>query len=221
VSVSRLIDGLTGVIAVAAICGTGYVLLRKQPEDATTGIASVTASESNIANRGGHIIGSTAAEIVIVEFADFQCPFCDSMKATLDSLRRLHPSVAVRFRHMPNSRIHPYAMDAAVASECAAQQRRFPEYHDMLYKESQALGVLSWTLLAARVHGIDTLAFRDCLNMRAAAASAVAKDIADADELRIQGTPAFFIGRHRSMGAVPFRTLVEAVDAERVGTPKQ
>jgi protein-disulfide isomerase len=215
--ISRVIDWLTGVIAVVAICGTGYALFRKEPDDARIGIVGVSESDWKIADRGGHIVGKTGATIIVVEFADFECPFCKSMEAALDSLRRLHPNVAVRFRHLPNSAIHPYATDAAVASECAAQQRGFAEYHDVLYKE-RALGKVGWTLLAARVDGIDTIAFKRCLITRAAAATQVAKDVADAQELHIEGTPAFFIGRRRINGAVPFNELVDAVKTESSGS---
>lgn len=219
-SMSRMIDWLTGGIAVAAICGTGYALFRKEPDEARIGIMEASESDWKIADRGGHIIGKPDATIIVVEFADFECPFCKSMEAALDSLRRLHPNVAVRFRHLPNQAIHLYATDAALASECAAQQRSFAEYHDALYKE-RSLGETGWTLLAARVGGIDTVAFRRCLITRAVAATPVAKDVADAKELHIEGTPAFFIGRRRINGVVPFKELVNAVNAESSGSLRQ
>jgi protein-disulfide isomerase len=221
VSVSRLLDALTGVIAVAAICGTGYILLGKHPDNARAGVVESSRSEWAIANRGGHLIGTANAKIVVVEFADFECPFCDSMRPTLDSLRRLNPNVAIRFRHLPNGDIHAHATDAAIAAECAAQQRRFQEYHDVLYNERKALGVQGWTFLAARIGGIDTSAFRDCLSASAAAASAVATDVRDAHELHVDGTPTFFIGGHRITGAVPFQVLVDALGPEGIRPPSR
>lgn len=90
-------------------------------------------------------LGSRDAPVVIVEFADFQCPFCAVAARSLRELRSRVDEVAILYRHFPLDAIHPHATDAAIAAECAAAQGMFEAYHDLLFAEQRAIGSIEWT----------------------------------------------------------------------------
>jgi protein-disulfide isomerase len=219
-SLSHAMDRLTGLIAVVAVCGTVYVLYGDKSSPASQAQSTISESQWKIANRGGHVIGPAASDLVIVEFADYECEFCETMRHTLDSLRALHPDVAIRYRHKPITRIHRFATDAAIAAECAAQQGRFTEYHSVLFDHQRQFGAIDWVTFGARTAGVDTLHLRECLERREPAAANIARDVEDASTLKVNGTPVVFIGRRRLSGAVPLETLLDAEKAARAERAK-
>jgi protein-disulfide isomerase len=140
----------------------------------------------------GPSLGPEDAPVTIVEFGDFQCPFCRQARATLYSLAEKYPEeVRIVYRHLPLESIHPRARAAAEASACAADQGLFWEYHDRLFDNPQAFGDEDLRE-HARELGADGEVFDACLEKREHAAR-VDADIAAAVELGITGTPAFVI----------------------------
>jgi protein-disulfide isomerase len=99
-----------------------------------------TASESN--NEGikdvTHIKGNPDADVELVEYSDFQCPACSAMYPVVKELMVEHgDKIRFEYRHFPIERIHPYAVQAAVAAEAAGQQGKFYEFHDLLFENQQ------------------------------------------------------------------------------------
>jgi protein-disulfide isomerase len=154
----------------------------------------------------GERLGSVTAKNVIVEFSDFQCPYCRRFRLALDSLVAKHPGdVAVLYRHAPIPQ-HPYAAIAAAASVCAARQGRFAEYHDLLFSHQDSIGHVSWTAFATRAGVADTVTFATCLRDDIPA-QALALDRKAAERLGVRGTPTAVVNGWLVRGAATEATL--------------
>jgi protein-disulfide isomerase len=141
----------------------------------------------------GETLGAPAAKVSVVEFSDFQCPFCARAERVLQALRQEYPSsLRIAYLHFPLTAIHPFAYPAAVASECAAAQNKFQPYHDSLFLHSQALNAVRWDSLAQRVGVRDIPAFRRCLDGDAVKAR-IEQNVVLGRDLSLVGTPAFII----------------------------
>ena len=161
----------------------------------------------------GHRIGSLNARVTVIEFFDYQCPFCKKMDARLQSaLAKYSGDLAVVYRHWPLKRIHPFAMAAAVASECAAASGRFERMHALLLNQQDSLGVLSWRELGARA-GVQNLdAYSRCLS-DTTASNAIARDTQAAERLGARGTPVLLMNGLRYGGTISEAVLDSAVEA--------
>jgi protein-disulfide isomerase len=156
--------------------------------------------------------GPEGAPITIVEFSDFQCPFCSKAIVNVDEvMKKYEGKVRLVFRHFPLS-FHTEAPKAAEASMCAADQNKFWEYHDKLFANQQALKVDDLKKHAADL-GLDTARFNECLDS-GKKAELVKKDMADAEKVGVTGTPAFFINGVMLSGAVPASEFASIIDAE-------
>ncbi len=144
--------------------------------------------------------GGANAKVTIVEFSDFQCPFCARAQGFLDSLGGQYGNrLKFVYRHFPLSSIHPDAQKAAEASECAAEQGRFWQMHDVIFENQNALSVPDLKEYAKDV-GMDTAKFNSCLDS-GRTAGVVAFDQKDGEKLGVQGTPYFFINGQMVVGA--------------------
>jgi len=145
----------------------------------------------------GARMGATNAKVTIVEFADFQCPYCRRAAGYLDSLLR-HDStnVALVYRHFP---IHRLARAAAVASWCAARQGVFRDMQLALYAKAESIGVKPWAEFARDAGVTDTAAFGTC-ESSAAADAAITRDSIAGSSLGIPGTPTFLINSLKVTG---------------------
>jgi len=154
----------------------------------------------------GHRAGPAAAPVEIVVFSDFQCPACRMLAGYLDAIRMEFPDqVEVVTRHAPLP-IHPFAVQAARASECAARQGRFEQYHDALFQAQASIGSAPWSRFAA-VAGIpDQPAFDRCVEETAPVA-ALQRDTADARRLKLRSTPTFLVNGVLFRGTPPMDTL--------------
>jgi protein-disulfide isomerase len=164
--------------------------------------------------------GPADAPVTIVEFSDFQCPFCSRVNPTLTRLRdRFGDSIRIVFRDLPIQQIHPQAAKAAEAASCANEQKKFWEMHDVLFANQQALDVPSLKKHAATI-GLDAAAFEKCLDSGKYAAD-WQKDSADAAAAGVQSTPAFFINGRAVIGAQPYEAFADVVAEElgRLGRP--
>ncbi len=155
--------------------------------------------------------GPDNAPITIVEFSDFQCPFCGKANTSVDEvLKSYEGKVRVVFRHYPLP-FHQEAPKAAEASLCAADQGKFWEYHDKLFANQSALKVEDLKKHASDL-GLDAARFNECLDS-GKKAEIVSKDKADGEKAGVTGTPAFFINGVALSGAVPaseFKTIIDA-----------
>lgn len=160
----------------------------------------------------GNELGPATAKVTIVEFSDFQCPFCATASRALDRLRERHPEgIRVVFRHFPVTMTHEYAFDAAISSECAALQGQFKQYHDVLFANQAAIGRTDWSSFAHQAGVPDTASFSNCV-VRKQTRARVEQDMNAARELKIRGTPLLLVnGRHLMTGdSAQIRRAVEA-----------
>jgi len=141
---------------------------------------------------GGPSRGPANAPVTIVEFSDFQCPFCQRAKPVLDEIATRHPQdVRIIYRNLPLDSLHPRARASAEAAACAGEGNKFWEYHDKLFANNRALGDDELRKYAAEV-GLDAAAFDECVKSRKHA-SAVEADVQEAKKIGISGTPAFVV----------------------------
>jgi Na+/H+ antiporter NhaA len=155
-----------------------------------------------------HMRGPRDAEITVIEFGDFECPYCGQAEPVV---RELLANTGVRYvwRHLPLSDVHPQAAFAAEAAEAAAAQGRFWEMHDLLLSRQNALGPKDLMRYADEL-GLDVERFHDDLQRHAHEAR-VAQDVESADLSGVSGTPTFFINGQRHHGAFDIDTLTAAV----------
>jgi len=155
-------------------------------------------------------IGPADAPVTIVEFSDFQCPYCQKSVATLKELRRLYgDKIRVVYRDYPGPN-HPQAASAAEAAQCAGDQGKFWEYHDALF-DHQATGT-GWDYEAlARELGLQAGDFSTCLST-GRYREEVRKDLRDGLALGIASTPTFFINGRPLVGAQPLTEFSRLID---------
>ena len=149
------------------------------------------------------------ALVTLVEYGDFECPYCGQAEPAVRELIKEHGELRFVFRHLPLTDVHPHAQLAAEGAEAAARQGRFWEMHDTLMDHQGALTVKD-LMLYSRDIGLDAEKFRADLYNHAGAAR-VAEDVDSADMDSVSGTPTFFINGRRHYGAYDLETLKEAV----------
>jgi protein-disulfide isomerase len=160
-----------------------------------------------------HRVGSVAAPVVLVEYGDYECPYCLNAQPVVKEVRRrLGDRLAFVFRHFPQNSIHPHASTAAQAAEAAAAQGKFWEMHDLLYQHQQELADLDLTHLALGL-GLEVYRFESDLQS-ASAARHIRADLAGALQSGVKGTPTFFINGCRYDGPAEVEALVAAIERE-------
>jgi Na+/H+ antiporter NhaA len=158
-----------------------------------------------------HVRGPLDAPVTIVEYGDFECPYCGQAEPAVRELLDDFGDVAYVWRHLPLSDVHAQAELAAEAAEAAAAQDRFWPMHDLLLEHQDALRPRDLVGYAERL-GLDLDRFRDDLRRHTGAAR-VAEDVDSADLSGVSGTPTFFINGRRHYGAYDIGTLSHAVRA--------
>jgi protein-disulfide isomerase len=160
-------------------------------------------------------LGSGKAPVQIIEFADYECPYCQKVNADLAKLReQFGDQVSLAYKDFPLP-MHPLAARAAEAARCAGVQGKFWEFHDSLF-ETKKLHV-SDMKQEARALNLDGTRFDQCLDSGEQIAT-VKKDAQEAQRLGIQGTPSFFINGHFMSGAIGYAKLRETVLQELSAT---
>jgi protein-disulfide isomerase len=158
--------------------------------------------------------GDKNAPVTIVEFSDYQCPFCQRfVQQTLPLINERYVKtgkVRLVFRDYPLP-FHQYAQKAAEASECADEQGKFWEMHDKLFSTSE-LGIDTLKNFAKEI-GLDTTKFNSCLDS-GKYASEVQKDMTDGSKYGVRGTPAFLINGVLVSGAQPFQNFQTVIEQE-------
>ncbi len=158
--------------------------------------------------------GPATAPVTIVEFSDFQCPFCARSQAVLKQVLEKYPNdVKLVFRHFPLES-HPQARLAAEAAECAARQGKFWEYHDQLFASAGELPRSRLQGLAETI-GLDPQGFSSCLDGGTTGVR-VAADLMAGRQLGVTGTPTFFVNGRMLEGAQPFAAFQNVIDLYRV-----
>jgi Na+/H+ antiporter NhaA len=156
-----------------------------------------------------HIRGPIGAPVTVVEYGDFECPYCGQAEPVVRELLRDFGDVRYVWRHLPLNDVHPRAQLAAEAAEAAADQGAFWEMHDLLLDHQDALRPDDLIGYAEQL-GLDAERFTNDLREHAGAAR-VAEDVDSADLSGVSGTPTFFINGRRHHGAYDISTLSAAV----------
>ena len=149
------------------------------------------------------------ALVTLVEYGDFECPYCGQAEPAVRGLIREYGELRFVFRHLPLTDVHPHAQLAAEASEAADAQGAFWEMHDALMDHQGAL-TFGDLIRYARDLGLDTARFTTDLRKHSGAYR-VAEDVDSADLATVSGTPTFFINGNRYYGAFDLAALKEAV----------
>jgi protein-disulfide isomerase len=155
-------------------------------------------------------VGPANAPVTIVEFSDFQCPYCKLSVPLIKEILAKYPGkVKVVYRDYPGPN-HPHAQQAAEAAQCAGDQGKFWEYHDSLF-DRQAPGT-GWNFTElAKESGLNQDAFATCLNT-GRYREEVAKDLHDGFKLGVTSTPTFFINGRPLVGARPLAEFQAVID---------
>jgi protein-disulfide isomerase len=166
-----------------------------------------------VATTGYPSQGPAAALVTIVEFSDFECPYCNNLMPTLKLIEKNYgDKVRVVYRQFPLPWVHPHALKAAEASLCANDQHRFWEFHDALFSNQRDLTIDGLKRRAADLK-LDTAQFNTCLDS-AKEASAVQKDIEAGHQADVEGTPTVFINGRMIYGTQAYADLKEIIDDE-------
>jgi Na+/H+ antiporter NhaA len=169
-----------------------------------------------------HIRGPEDAPVTLVEYGDFECPYCGQAEQTIRELLVSHgDDVRYVWRHLPLNDVHTSAQLGAEAAEAAAAQGRFWDMYDTLLSHQGQLGMGDVEGYAEQL-GLDVERFRDELRRREHA-QRISRDVASADESGVSGTPTFFINGRRHYGVYDLGTLTREVEAAkrraRLATP--
>jgi protein-disulfide isomerase len=158
-----------------------------------------------------HRTGPANAPITLVEYGDFECPFCARATGVTADLRATFgPRLRYVFRHLPLPDVHPHAELAARAAVAADRQGRFWEMHDLLFAHQDELDLEDLAGYAAQV-GIDVEAFLRALDDEATYAR-IRADVASAEASGARGTPTFFVNGRRHTGPHDARSLAAALE---------
>jgi protein-disulfide isomerase len=167
----------------------------------------------SVAADGHPAVDPADAPVTIVEFSDFQCPYCSRVTPTLKKVvDEYEGQVRLVFRQFPLRSIHPMAQKAAEASLCAADQGKFWEMHDLMFADQRQLGDDNLMAMAATLE-IDAESFNECLTSGQHEA-AVEADLQAGQAAGVSGTPAMFVNGRFASGALPYDQLAAMVDEE-------
>ena len=156
--------------------------------------------------------GPKDAKVVLVEFGDFECPYCAQAHQVVKELRQLYPNrLRVEYRHFPLEQ-HTRAKPAAIASECAHRQGMFWRFHDYLYENPQAMSDSDFTGYAKKLK-LDMARFKSCLTEKSSA-NAVNRDSQIARKLGVDGTPSIYINGIKLIGLLPLPLIRVIIDHE-------
>lgn len=227
---------LAAAFAAAAIPGHAADLTKAQVEDivakyiAANGdklVESITNAQlrkqqeaaKGIIRADNPVLGPATAPITIVEFSDFECPFCHKVQATVDQLRQRY-STRIRwvYKHYPLD-FHPKAPPAAHASYAAHKQGKFWEFSKQVWARQQYLSDDLYLDVAKNLK-LDIAKFNADRNS-AAAKKIVADDMADGTKVGVRGTPFFLINGTALSGAQPIEAFTQAIEAELAKTEKK
>ncbi len=180
-----------------------------------------TTAQLTVSADDHFLIGSPDSDVIIVEYSDFQCPFCQ--RAYGDAVAQIKAKygasgdVAMIYRQFPLNSIHPQAQISAEASECANEQGKFLEMHNMMFESGVTGGAAALKGYAAQI-GLDTAQFNDCLDS-GKYRSEVQSDVSEGTSVGVRGTPAFFVGNEDDgftlvSGAQPFTVFDQLIQAQ-------
>lgn len=167
----------------------------------------------DVATAGYPTRGPETAPVTIVEFSDFECPYCGGLFPTLKAVEKNYSDkVRLVYRQFPLTNLHPHAQKAAEASLCANDQKHFWDFHDSMFGDQQHLTIDDLKKRALNLK-LDASAFNACLDSNAKVA-AVKKDVDEGHAVGVSGTPAMFINGRFYSGSLPYADIREVIEDE-------
>lgn len=198
-------------LALAAGLALGYLLWGR-----TLVILQNTSSQDQVWQallKDAPSLGPENAPVTIVEFSDYQCPFCARWQQEVwpQISETYQGKVRLVYRDFPLVQAHPYAQDAAVAARCAGEQGRYWEYHDLLFLGEMEFSPLAYEAFASRLE-LDMDPFNQC-RKSSEMLQLVQSDLSLGELVGIDGTPTFFVNGYRIKGAQPFEEFQKVIDS--------
>lgn len=208
---NKLQSGINDLLAQAGVTAPGV----GNPDGQILGLEDGSRVDEKIEIDKNRVKGNANAKVTIIEYSDFECPFCRSFydNAHKEIIQKYVDTgkVQIAFKDFPLA-FHQNAEGAAEASRCAAEQGKFWEMHDRLFQNNKELSVENYKKWAAEI-GVNTQQFNQCIDSKKYK-DAVAKDTAEATKIGVQGTPTFIINGTALVGAQPFSAFEKAIEAE-------
>jgi NhaA family Na+:H+ antiporter len=210
----------TAVLVICALITTGLVVHREffappASGESATHVPVLVQDWKSLVGQGV-LLGPPSAPVQLIEFADFECPYCGGFHKTLKTLRERYPAqVALTYVHFPIQG-HRFALPAARAAECAGEQGRFEAMHDRLFQEQDQLGLKSWSEFATEAGVPDSDAFNACIK-RSGSMPRVVEGQQLGKELDVQGTPTVIVNGWRFGNPPTEKELDEMVKAVLAG----
>jgi protein-disulfide isomerase len=223
---------IISIVIVIAVLVLGAVLLKNKkpvepiqnPEDisATAGQAESSNINLKAISANDHILGNKEASVIVLEFSDTQCPFCQRFHETMHKvMEEKGEQIAWAYRHFPIPQLHPNSESEANATECAWEQggdETFWKYIDLLYKTASSANNSDMTKLTkfAKEIGLDEAKFNACVKDKKFA-DKVQLNVQDANNAGVNGTPKSFIIKNGKIvdtieGAYPYEVVIEKIN---------
>lgn len=190
--------------------GSGYLLWGISPDQSANDERSLT----DLIIGDDPTRGPQDAPITIVEFSDYECPYCIKWHQEVwPALEAAYPDqIRFIYRDFPLTSIHANALMAGEAANCAGEQEKYWKYHDLLFSNQKQLGIETFQDYAAQLN-LDSQKFLECLTSERYREE-IKGDFEDAVTLGINGTPTFFIDEYRLVGAQPFEAFQQVIEAK-------
>jgi protein-disulfide isomerase len=207
--------------------GAGYLVWGRGQDERTASAVADAIQATAVANRpqppkelkrydvpidDDYVLGPADAPITIIEFSDYQCPYCLKWYSDVyQPLLKAYPGkIRFVYRDFPLLSIHPNALPAAEAANCAGEQGKYYEYHNALFGEKYSLGDDAYTKYASEMN-LDMTQFNDCIQSGRSKTEVMA-DLDWASQFGVQSTPTFFINGIPLVGAQPLETFQMVID---------
>lgn len=212
-------------VAFALGLGAGYLLWGSQAEAAAAQKAQPTSAAAqqqevkryDVSEDDDPVYGPDSAPVTIIEFSDYECPYCSRWHSEvfLKLREEYGKKVRVIYRDFPLISIHGEALPAAIAANCANEQGAYWKYHDLLFSGGGEFGRDTYLMYAAQL-GLKMDQFTQCIDTEKYSDEVMA-DYQYAADLGIRSTPTFFINGIPVVGAQPFNVFKEVIDKELAG----
>lgn len=208
------------ILAAALIVSGTLIYTKSATKGNSPSVGDANKPVSIKLNPDDHVLGNKDAKVTIVEFSDFQCPFC--RRFWVDSFPQLKSNyidtgkAKLVYRHFPLD-FHPSAVPAAKAAECASEQGKFWEMHDKIFGEQEKKGQGTVTFTVADLKnwakdiGLGGDVFSQCLDSDKYS-QRISSDLNYGTSIGISGTPTFFINGQRIVGAQPYSVFQAAIE---------
>ncbi len=192
------------------IMGTGFTVRPGQSEVKNQGLVQVETTDDPS-------LGPADAPVVIVEFSDFECPYCRAAAPIIRAVvKNNYEAVRLIYRDYPVVEIHPQSIPAAQAANCAAEQKKFWEYHDLLFVNQEKLGEPLYNELAVKLK-LDMVTFASCLNNKSVLME-MKDDLEAGFKAGVRGTPTWFVNGRKIEGVISkndWQKIIQAAIKEK------